>query len=77
LRSNRDETVASDVIRSAVTAHNETATAQFAENFERAIVKPPTVAVDAFYFDDVALFVLVMLDAPALSERVQRTLLVL
>ena len=47
------------------------------EDSKRAVIQPPTVAVEAVDFNDMANVVLAMIDAPALRERVQRPLLVL
>ena len=77
LRSYRSQAVARDAVRSAFAAHDEAAAAEFAEDGERAIVEPPTIAVEAFDFYDVAFVVLVVMNRAALGERVQRALLVL
>src|SRR5262245_41225598 len=73
----RGQAVARDAIGSAVLASDEAAPAQLLEDAQGAVVQPPAVAVETVDLDDVASAVLVVFDAPALRERVQRPLLVL
>src|SRR5512145_2381204 len=77
LGSHCGQALARDAIGSAVLASDEAAPAQPLEDAQGAVAEPPAVAVEAVDFDDVALLVLVVFDAPALRERVQRALLVL
>lgn len=77
LRSHCRQPFARDAIGPPVFAHDEAPPSQALENRKRAVIQPPTVAVEAVDFNDVADVVLTMMNSAALRERVQRPLLVL
>ena len=77
LRPDNGKPLAGYAIRHPQLAPDEPTPLQLAEDRKRAVGEAPAVSGDAVDGDDVAAMVLVVIDSPALGERVQRTLLVL
>jgi hypothetical protein len=76
LGADSGEAFARDAVGPALLTADKPALLEAAEDMERAVRQTPAVAGDAVDGDDVAIMVLVVVDSPALGERVQRALLV-